>query len=140
MYPNRGGRTIHIQEKPHSKLYQGIGLAAAHYLLSQSHKLVLVSRTTTALTQLRDQYGADQVEVVAGDLSDFSISKEAVQIANDRFGRLDGLIVNHGSLDPVKKVSDSSPEEWSKAFDTNVFSAIALVSIAGQWGEITCNG
>ena len=88
----------------------------------------MVSRTTSALTQLRDQYGADKVEIVAGDLSDFSISKRAVEVANDRFGRVDGLLINHGALDPVKKVADSTPDEWSKAFDTNVFSAIALVS------------
>ncbi|KAF2444867.1 NAD(P)-binding protein [Karstenula rhodostoma CBS 690.94] len=109
---------------------RGIGLAAAHYLLGQSHKLVLVSRTASSLTQLRDQYGADNVEVVAGDLSDFNISTKAVEVANERFGRVDGLIVNHGSLDPVKKIADSSPEEWSKAFDTNVFSAIALIQAA----------
>jgi NADP-dependent 3-hydroxy acid dehydrogenase YdfG len=123
-------------------LFPGIGLAAAHFLLGQSHKLVLVSRTASALTQLRDRYGVDKVEVVAGDLSDFSVSKKAVEVANDRFGRLDGLIVNHGSLDPVKKVADSSPQEWSKAFDTNVFSAIALVSMGGRtrWRDITCNG
>ncbi|KAF9740113.1 hypothetical protein PMIN02_006377 [Paraphaeosphaeria minitans] len=109
---------------------RGIGLAVAHYLLKQSHKLVLVSRTASALAELRDQYGADKVEVVAGDLSDFGISKRAVEVANDRFGRIDGLIVNHGALDPVKKVADSTPEEWSKAFDTNVFSAIALIQAA----------
>jgi NAD(P)-dependent dehydrogenase (short-subunit alcohol dehydrogenase family) len=36
--------------------------------------------------------------------------------------------VNHGSLDPVKKIADSSVEEWRKGFDVNVFSAIGLVS------------
>ncbi|KAL1610235.1 hypothetical protein SLS60_001900 [Paraconiothyrium brasiliense] len=109
---------------------RGIGLAAAHHLLSQSHKLVLVSRTASALTQLRDQYGTDKVEVVAGDLSDFAITEKAVQVAHDRFGRIDGLIINHGSLDPVKKVADSSAEEWSKAFDINVFSAVNLIQAA----------
>ncbi|KAJ4305223.1 hypothetical protein N0V90_000754 [Kalmusia sp. IMI 367209] len=108
---------------------RGIGQAAAHYLLSRNHKLVLVSRTRSALDQLRDQYGAEKVEVLAGDLSDFSIAGKAVEAANSRWGRLDGLIVNHGALDPVKKVADSSAQEWSKAFDTNVFSAIALSAL-----------
>lgn len=109
---------------------QGIGQAIAHYLLSRNHKLVLISRTHAALDQLHYQYGSDRVEVIAGDLSDFSLAGRAVDIANDRWGRLDALIVNHGSLDPVKKVADSSPEEWRKAYDVNVFSAVALVSIA----------
>lgn len=43
-------------------------------------------------------------------------------------GRLDALIVNHGTLNPVKRVADSTPKEWRSAFDVNVFSAVGLVS------------
>ena len=42
--------------------------------------------------------------------------------------RLDGVIVNHGILDPVKRVANVEAEEWRNLFDVNVFSAIALVS------------
>ncbi|KAF2025279.1 NAD(P)-binding protein [Setomelanomma holmii] len=106
---------------------RGIGLAIAHHLLSHSHKLILISRTHSALDQLHYQYGSERVEVLAGDLADFSLAKKAVELANDRWGRLDGLIVNHGTLDPVKKIGDSSVEEWRKAFDVNVFSAVGLI-------------
>ncbi|KAF1953621.1 NAD(P)-binding protein [Byssothecium circinans] len=109
---------------------QGIGQAIAHHLLSQSHKLILVSRTHSALDQLHYQYGSDRVEVLAGDLSDFTLAQRAVDLANDRWGQLDGLIVNHGSLGPVKKVADSNPEGWKKGFDVNVFSAVGLVQAA----------
>ncbi|KAH7380626.1 short chain dehydrogenase [Pyrenochaeta sp. MPI-SDFR-AT-0127] len=109
---------------------RGIGQAIAHYLLSRNHKLVLVSRTHEALDQLHYQYGSENVEVLAGDVSDFSLANKAVELANDRWGRLDSLIVNHGTLDPVKKIADSSPQEWSKAFDVNVFSAVGLIQAA----------
>jgi NAD(P)-dependent dehydrogenase (short-subunit alcohol dehydrogenase family) len=66
--------------------------------------------------------------VLAGDLSDFSLASKAVARANERWGRLDGLIVNHGSLEPVAKIADVGVEEWRKGFDGNVFSALALVS------------
>ena len=89
---------------------------------------MLLSRSAGPLNQLRDQYGADKVEVLAGDLSDFSIAGKAVELANSRFGRLDALIVNHGALDPVKKVAEATAEEWRRAFDINVFSALSLVS------------
>jgi NAD(P)-dependent dehydrogenase (short-subunit alcohol dehydrogenase family) len=77
---------------------------------------------------LHYQYGSDKVEVLAGDVSDFSLAKKAVELAIGRWGRLDALVVNHGGLDPVKKVADSTPEEWRSAFDVNVFSAVGLVS------------
>lgn len=44
------------------------------------------------------------------------------------FGRIDGLIVNHGRLSPITKIADSDAEEWRRAYDVNVFSAVALVS------------
>lgn len=56
-----------------------------------------------------------------------SIPKRAVELAQERWGRLDAVIVNHGTLDPVKKVADAGLDEWRKGFDINVFSAIGLV-------------
>ena len=50
--------------------------------------------------------------------------------ATSRFGRLDALILNHGALDPVKKIADSTPEEWRAAYDINVFSAVGMVQAA----------
>ncbi|KAF2748027.1 NAD(P)-binding protein, partial [Sporormia fimetaria CBS 119925] len=107
----------------------GIGEAIAHYLLSRSHKLVLVSRTQSALEKLKSRY-PDGVEVLAGDLSDFSLGAKAVERAISRWNQLDGVIVNHGTLDPVKRIADVTAEEWRKGFDINAFSAIALISPA----------
>jgi len=61
-------------------------------------------------------------------MADASLPQKAVDLANERWGRIDSLIVNHGTLDPVKKVADSSAEEWRKGFDVNVFSAVGMVS------------
>ncbi len=44
------------------------------------------------------------------------------------FGKIDGLVINHSSLSPMTKIFDSDAEEWRRAFDINVFSAVALVS------------
>jgi NAD(P)-dependent dehydrogenase (short-subunit alcohol dehydrogenase family) len=66
---------------------------------------------------------------VAGDLADFTMGEKVVDLAISKFGRLDGLIINHGVLNPVKRVSETDAEEWRGAFDINVFSAIAMVCI-----------
>lgn len=108
---------------------RGVGWAVAHYLLKRSHNLVLVSRSEKPLRELEKQYQG-QVAVLAGDLADFSLAAQAVQLAKSNWKRLDGLIVNHGVLDPVKKISDSSAEEWRKAYDVTFFSAIALCQAA----------
>lgn len=43
-------------------------------------------------------------------------------------GQIDGVIINHAALEPIKKVADSSVEEWKKLYDINLFSPLALVS------------
>ncbi|KAJ8108620.1 hypothetical protein OPT61_g8048 [Boeremia exigua] len=111
---------------------RGIGLTIAHYLLSQpaNHKLVLTARTSSALHELQTKYGSSRVEIVTGDAADPRIASDLVRVATSRFGRLDGLIINHGSLDPVKKIADSTPDEWRAAYDINVFSAVGMVQAA----------
>ena len=110
---------------------RGIGLAAAHYLLKQSHKLVVVARSEQPLRDLEKQY-PEQVAVLVGDLSDLSLGHKAMELAGQRYSKLDGVIVNHGVLDPVKRLADSTAEEWRAAYDTNFFSAIALAKAALQ--------
>lgn len=108
---------------------RGIGLAIAHFLLKQSHKLVLVARSEPPLRELEKQYNGN-VAVLAGDLSDLSVGERAVDLAKTYWEKLDGLIVNHGVLDPVKRLADSSAEEWRAAYDVNFFSAIAMSKAA----------
>ena len=108
---------------------RGIGLAIAHYLLNRSHKLVIIARSEQPLRDLEKQYSG-QVAVLVGDASDFSVGSKAVELAQKHWQRLDGLIVNHGVLDPVKRIADSSPEEWRAAYDTNFFSAVAMAKAA----------
>lgn len=108
---------------------RGIGLATAQHLLKNSHNLVLVARSEEPLRDLKTQY-PNQVAFLAGDLSDFTLSKKAVDLAISTWKRLDGVIVNHGVLDPVKKLADSTAEEWRSAFDKTFFSAVALAQAA----------
>jgi NAD(P)-dependent dehydrogenase (short-subunit alcohol dehydrogenase family) len=63
-------------------------------------------------------------------MADPSLPQKAISLTLEKFGRIDSLIINHGTLDPVKKVSESSAEEWRKAFDINVFSAVGMIQAA----------
>ena len=54
---------------------RGIGLAIAHFLLKNSHKVVVVARSEKPLRDLESQY-PNQVAVLTGDLSDFSLGKQ----------------------------------------------------------------
>jgi NAD(P)-dependent dehydrogenase (short-subunit alcohol dehydrogenase family) len=68
------------------------------------------------------------VKILAGDLSNLSLGQQAVDIAVSTFGRVDGLIINHGTLGEVKRIADCDPVGFQKTFDINFISAVACVS------------
>lgn len=59
-----------------------------------------------------------------------------IDLAIKAFSNLDGLILNHGTLEPLKRISDSTPKEWRAAFDINFFSLLAFV---GHFPLIYCS-
>ncbi|KAI1427173.1 short-chain dehydrogenase [Xylaria sp. FL1777] len=93
---------------------RGLGLAIAQALLRESHKVFLVARSDDELRKLKIQHGN-------------SVAPKIVASTLEAFGRIDGLVLNHSSLSPITKICDSNAEEWRRAFDINVFSAVALV-------------
>jgi NADP-dependent 3-hydroxy acid dehydrogenase YdfG len=107
----------------------GIGLAVAQYLLSTSpsHNLVVVARSYEPLRRLKEEY-PNQVEVLNGDLADMSLADKAVNLALSTFGRLDGLVLNHGTMGQVCKIAATDPEQWKRVFDVNFISLVAFVS------------
>lgn len=50
-----------------------------------------------------------------------------MELALSRWGRLDALIVNHGTLSPVKRIAEVDLGEWERGFRSNVGSAVGLV-------------
>jgi NADP-dependent 3-hydroxy acid dehydrogenase YdfG len=105
---------------------RGIGLAASRYLISQGYKIAAVARTESALEQLAAQ-SPGQLLPLAEDLSNLAVGKDIVDATLKQWQRIDGIIINHGTLDPIKRVADTTAEEWRSAFDINVFSGIGLV-------------
>jgi NADP-dependent 3-hydroxy acid dehydrogenase YdfG len=108
----------------------GIVLVIAQYLLKApgSNSVLVIARSEAPLQKLKEQYG-DQVEYLVGDVTDFSIGKEAVDKALASFGRLDGLVLNHGILGQVGKIAEADPQQWKHGFDVNFISLVAFVSL-----------
>ncbi|KAL8995575.1 MAG: hypothetical protein Q9169_004717 [Polycauliona sp. 2 TL-2023] len=113
---------------------RGIRLALSIFLLQkpQSAKLVVIARTKQPLQDLQNQFPDDQVQVqvLAGDLGDYSLSQKAVQLAVAKWDKLDGLVLNHGVLGPVDRVANNQPEDWRSYFDMNLFSSVTFVTAA----------
>ncbi|KAK0656500.1 hypothetical protein B0T16DRAFT_425063 [Cercophora newfieldiana] len=105
---------------------RGIGLAVTNYLLKQSHKVILVSRSTEQLQALKQQFPS-HVEYLAADMTASDSAARATELAIKSFGRLDGVVINHGELSPITRLENASVDEWKALYDVNLFSALALV-------------
>ncbi len=107
----------------------GIGLAIANFLLKahEKHNLVILGRDEEALHEIESR-APSQVKALAGDLSNFALGRAAVDLALSAFGRVDGLVINHGTLGEVKRIADCDPVGFQKTFDINFISAVACVS------------
>src|SRR5438034_1949213 len=107
----------------------GIGWAVAQYLLDapRSNNVVVLARSQGPLQQLKEQYPG-QVEVLSGDLANLALGQEAVSLALKAFGRLDGMVINHGILEPIARLEGADLEVWKRGFDVNFISAVGFVS------------
>ncbi|CAO3589114.1 unnamed protein product [Absidia cylindrospora] len=65
-----------------------------------------------------------------GDVCDEHTCRRAVNVAMDKWGRLDTVVANAGVVEPIASVGDSSTQGWKHLFDVNFFSILTLVQEA----------
>lgn len=103
---------------------RGIGRSLAVALGREGAHLILVARTVGGLEETDDLVAkaGGSCTLVPLDLMEFDgIDQLGGQIF-ERWGRLDGLIVNHAMLGVMSPLAHIAPEVWEEAFALNVTS------------------
>ncbi|GAC1033430.1 SDR family oxidoreductase [Pseudomonas sp. No.21] len=112
----------------------GIGMALARRLASQGYDLALAARREETLQQLaeelRSQYGRTLV-VLPLDVTDHAACKDAVGLAQNALGGLDGLIANAG-IGLAGKAGSGRFERYRQTLETNLLGAIACLDAATE--------
>ncbi len=101
---------------------RGIGEAAAIHLAQCGANVTLCARNRSALTEIEKRItdsGGHAISVET-DVSVYEQVEHAVQQTLDRFGQIDILVNNAGVIDPVARLADSDPGEWSQVVDINL--------------------
>lgn len=96
----------------------GIGLATARSLSAEGARLVVVARRSESLARLVDEFGSDETAAVVGDVRDPETSRRMVDVANERFGRLDVLVANAG-IGAYGGVLDYTDDKVREIVETN---------------------
>ena len=121
---------------------RGLGRGCAEALADDGAKLVLCARGEESLRDTERQLaarGADVVAVVA-DVADPATPARLVEVAVERFGRLDIVVANAGGPPPGSAL-DVDDDAIRAAVEANMLSSVRLVRSAlphlraGGWGR-----
>ncbi|BCJ50898.1 oxidoreductase [Actinoplanes sp. NBRC 14428] len=95
---------------------RGLGFATARALVADGARVVISSRSSSAVDAAVATLGAGAAGVVA-DLTDPGTPELLISAATERFGRLDGALISVGGPTPGA-VAQLGDDQWREAFET----------------------
>ncbi|SDK66694.1 NAD(P)-dependent dehydrogenase, short-chain alcohol dehydrogenase family [Nocardioides sp. YR527] len=101
----------------------GIGAAVARLLARGGDRVVICGRREAPLRAVAEETGA---QVIVADVSKPEGIARVVDGTIATYGRLDGLVVNHGIIH-VGRVDEVTPEQWDETLRVNLTSPFLLV-------------
>lgn len=123
---------------------RGLGRACAHSLSAEGAKVVICARDGKRLRAAADEIAGDtnnQVLAIVADLTSARDCRQVVQETVEFFGGLHVLVTNNGGP-PAGYFFDIDDNEWYRAVDLTLMSAIRLIRAAvpymreQSWGRI----
>jgi len=98
---------------------RGIGAATARALAAAGARVALAARSIGAIDEMVAGIG-DVAMAVRCDVTSATDVRDAVAKVTARFGTLDIVVNNAGTIDPVARLEDSDPDDWGAVVDVNL--------------------
>jgi NADP-dependent 3-hydroxy acid dehydrogenase YdfG len=107
----------------------GIGEATARLLSGRGSRLVLGARREDRLDALAAELGSDRTATRACDVTEEDDVRALVELARERFGRLDAVFANAG-FGGGGGIVEGDPAQWRSMFLTNVYGLAVTLHYA----------
>lgn len=105
----------------------GIGEATVKLLASKGAKLVIASRREEKLKALAESLPGCEVAYKTADVSNFDEVKAVIDMAMERYGRVDVLYNNAGIM-PTAPLIEARHNEWRQLLDINIMGVLNGIS------------
>ncbi|WGM30673.1 oxidoreductase [Brevundimonas sp. NIBR11] len=103
---------------------RGLGTAIAQAALNAGDRIVVAGRNRDALVKVFGE-DSDRVLSLTLDVSDLTAAQPAVDVALERFGRID-VLVNNAGYGNLSLFEESTAADVQAQYDTNVFGLMAV--------------
>ena len=98
---------------------RGIGAASARAFAAAGAKVVLLARNRGEIDAIAAQIGASALALRC-DVADWTSVQRVFATAVQHFGRLDVLVNNAGTIDPIARLAEAEPGAWGRGIDINL--------------------
>ena len=106
----------------------GIGAELARACVKEGAKVSLAARSEDKLVALKKDLGSDEVLVFKTDVTKSADRDQLIQKTLDKWGRID-VLINNAGYGVSGTLEASSLDVVRNNFETNVFSAVALMQM-----------
>ena len=105
----------------------GIGEATARRAAESGYRVVLAARRQRELDRIAKELGGpDRAMAHACDVTDWSEVEGLVEVATERFGRMDAVFANAG-FGAARGFLEETPEHWKAMLDTNILGVALTI-------------
>ncbi|MBA2531225.1 MAG: SDR family oxidoreductase [Nocardioidaceae bacterium] len=109
----------------------GLGSASAKVLVAEGARVVVSARSVSALDAVVAELGADNAMGVVADNAAPETADRLVDVALERWGRLDGALISVGGP-PVGSVAAITDDQWRAAFEAVFLGAVRLARVVAD--------
>lgn len=100
---------------------RGIGEATARHLGALGNHVILAARTASDIERIAKEIkeNGGHASAFRCDVSEYAQVSSLVDFALEQTGRLDVVVNNAGTIEPIARLTDSNPDTWSTIVDVN---------------------
>ncbi|WP_102275549.1 SDR family oxidoreductase [Cytobacillus massiliigabonensis] len=101
----------------------GIGEATTRKLAQEGAKLIIAARREERLKEIKDSIPEANLYYKAADVSNYEEVKNVIDLAMEKFGRVD-VLFNNAAIMPTGPLVEARRDEWKQMLDINVMGVL----------------